>query len=61
MSRVLITMNHLDLTAALLLLFVQNIWTTGPDADCNDQQTRINGHCCNMCPPGKHLIKLSSL
>lgn len=51
-------MTRLTLQTTFLLLFVLSVWTVGSISGCNDRQTKINGRCCDLCPPGKHLIKL---
>nr|XP_046239429.1 tumor necrosis factor receptor superfamily member 18 [Scatophagus argus] len=37
-----------------------NIWTTEYTAGCGDHQAKVNGHCCDLCPPGKYMKEFCS-
>ncbi|KAM4589070.1 tumor necrosis factor receptor superfamily member 18 [Odontesthes bonariensis] len=50
----------MDCSMAILLLCVLSFWTTGQARRCGDRQEEIDGHCCDMCPPGTFLEKYCS-
>ncbi|CAI5687455.1 tumor necrosis factor receptor superfamily member 3 isoform X1 [Oreochromis niloticus] len=53
-------MIHLNLSMALIPLFVLTFWTIGCVKSCGNQQTKINGRCCDMCPPGTYVEEFCS-
>ncbi|XP_041835140.1 tumor necrosis factor receptor superfamily member 18 [Melanotaenia boesemani] len=57
MSRAVFTMYF-----SFLLLGVLSVWTIGQaiEHDCSAGQTKINGRCCNKCPPGTFLKEFCS-
>ncbi|XP_051272030.1 tumor necrosis factor receptor superfamily member 18 isoform X2 [Dicentrarchus labrax] len=44
-----------SLRSSLAVICVLSIWTTGYAADCGDRQTKTNGRCCDLCPPGEYV------
>ncbi|XP_035517629.1 tumor necrosis factor receptor superfamily member 18 [Morone saxatilis] len=43
------------LRSSLAVICVLSIWTTGYAADCGVRQTKTNGRCCDLCPPGEYV------
>ncbi|XP_023149774.2 tumor necrosis factor receptor superfamily member 18 [Amphiprion ocellaris] len=39
---------------------VLTFWTIGHATGCGDRQIRINGRCCNLCPPGTYMAEFCS-
>ncbi|XP_034543922.1 tumor necrosis factor receptor superfamily member 18 [Notolabrus celidotus] len=45
---------------SLVLICVWGIWTSGFAADCGERQRELDGRCCDLCPPGKHVKNFCS-
>ncbi|XP_074524871.1 tumor necrosis factor receptor superfamily member 18 [Halichoeres trimaculatus] len=43
----------IPLSSSLVLICVWTIWTSGYAADCGERQHKVNGRCCDLCPPGE--------
>uniref|UniRef100_A0A672GT72 TNFR-Cys domain-containing protein n=1 Tax=Salarias fasciatus TaxID=181472 RepID=A0A672GT72_SALFA len=46
-------MSFPNLSVANMPVYVLTFWIVGLASGCGDQQTKEDGICCNMCPPGK--------
>ncbi|XP_029946838.1 tumor necrosis factor receptor superfamily member 18 [Salarias fasciatus] len=54
-------MSFPNLSVANMPVYVLTFWIVGLASGCGDQQTKEDGICCNMCPPGTYLEEFCSL
>ncbi|XP_038553130.1 tumor necrosis factor receptor superfamily member 18 isoform X1 [Micropterus salmoides] len=50
----------IPLSLSLAVICVLSFWTIEYAAGCGDQQTLINGRCCNLCLPGTYMTAFCS-